>query len=117
MIDPRPPLSYTSAMSTECYRDAWPSRPMRSLMSRSVDLFDAGLAPLPGADPVAPPTSDGQAVMDAILGALGADHDDEHEWSAGIEALARRQCGYVYLSADPSFGKTFADEYSRSATG
>ena len=36
-----PPCSYTSAVSTECYRDFWPSREMASLMSRSIDLMEA----------------------------------------------------------------------------
>ena len=36
-----PPCSYTSAVSTECYRDFWPSREMAALMSRSIDLMEA----------------------------------------------------------------------------
>jgi glycine/D-amino acid oxidase-like deaminating enzyme len=36
-----PPCSYTSAVSTECYRDFWPSTEMAALMSRSIDLMEA----------------------------------------------------------------------------
>ena len=36
-----PPCSYTSAVSTECYRDFWPSREMADLMARSIDLMEA----------------------------------------------------------------------------
>ncbi len=36
-----PPCSYTSAVSTECYRDFWPSMEMAALMSRSIDLMEA----------------------------------------------------------------------------
>ena len=35
-----PPCSYTSAVSTECYRDFWPSREMADLMARSIDLME-----------------------------------------------------------------------------
>ena len=35
-----PPCSYTSAVSTECYRDFWPSMEMAALMSRSIDLME-----------------------------------------------------------------------------
>ena len=40
LIDPRPPLTLTSAYSTEAFRAAWPSEPMRRFMHRSVELLD-----------------------------------------------------------------------------
>lgn len=43
LIDERPPLSFTSDRSTECYRNWWPDAAMLSLMNRSIDLME-GLA-------------------------------------------------------------------------
>jgi sarcosine oxidase, subunit beta len=43
LIDERPPLSFTSDRSTECYRNWWPDAEMLSLMNRSIDLME-GLA-------------------------------------------------------------------------
>ncbi len=40
VIDRRPPLTLTSDKSTECYRNWWPSTPMVSFMSRSIDLLE-----------------------------------------------------------------------------
>ncbi len=40
IVDPNPPLSFTSAYSTECYRDAWGSDPMQKLMRRSISLME-----------------------------------------------------------------------------
>jgi len=42
VVDERPPLSYTSALSTECYRNFWAgSAPMTAFMERSIDLLEA----------------------------------------------------------------------------
>jgi glycine/D-amino acid oxidase-like deaminating enzyme len=41
LIDERPPLSFTSDRSTECYRNWWPDAEMLSLMNRSIDLMEA----------------------------------------------------------------------------
>jgi glycine/D-amino acid oxidase-like deaminating enzyme len=41
LIDDRPPLSFTSDRSTECYRNWWPDAEMLSLMNRSIDLMEA----------------------------------------------------------------------------
>ena len=39
LIDERPALSYTSALSTECYRNWWGADPtMTAFMARSIDL-------------------------------------------------------------------------------
>ena len=39
LIDERPALSYTSALSTECYRNWWGADPtMTAFMDRSIDL-------------------------------------------------------------------------------
>jgi glycine/D-amino acid oxidase-like deaminating enzyme len=43
LIDERPPLSFTSDRSTECYRNWWPDLEMLALMNRSIDLME-GLA-------------------------------------------------------------------------
>ena len=43
LIDERPPLSFTSDRSTECYRNWWPDPEMLALMNRSIDLME-GLA-------------------------------------------------------------------------
>lgn len=40
LVDPRPPLSFTSDRSTECYRNWWPDAPMLALMNRSIDLME-----------------------------------------------------------------------------
>jgi glycine/D-amino acid oxidase-like deaminating enzyme len=40
LVDPRPPLSFTSDKSTECYRNWWPDREMLALMNRSIDLLE-----------------------------------------------------------------------------
>lgn len=40
VCDPRPPLTLTSDKSTECYRNWWPTRPMISLITRSIDLLE-----------------------------------------------------------------------------
>ncbi|KAL1511663.1 hypothetical protein AB1Y20_004953 [Prymnesium parvum] len=41
IVDPRPFLSYTSALSTECYRNYWAThRPMTAFMNRSIDLLE-----------------------------------------------------------------------------
>lgn len=39
MVSRHPPMSYTSSMSTECFRNHWPSQLMRSFMRRSIDLL------------------------------------------------------------------------------
>ncbi len=43
LIDDRPPLSFTSDRSTECYRNWWPDTEMLALMNHSIDLME-GLA-------------------------------------------------------------------------
>ncbi|KAK7254954.1 FAD dependent oxidoreductase [Aureococcus anophagefferens] len=43
VVSAHAPLTLTSAMSTECYRDFWPSPEMAGLMGRSIDLME-GLA-------------------------------------------------------------------------
>jgi glycine/D-amino acid oxidase-like deaminating enzyme len=40
LIDERPPLSFTSDRSTECYRNWWPDGEMLRLMNRSIDLLE-----------------------------------------------------------------------------
>src|SRR5262245_27017858 len=40
MLDERPPLSFTSDRSTECYRNWWPDPDMLALMNRSIDLME-----------------------------------------------------------------------------
>ena len=41
LIDERPALSYTSALSTECYRNWWGGDPtMTAFMDRSIDLLE-----------------------------------------------------------------------------
>lgn len=40
LVDRAPPMSLTSAMSTECYRNFWPAEPhMVALMNRSIDTM------------------------------------------------------------------------------
>src|SRR5215207_192409 len=41
LLDERPPLSFTSDHSTECYRNWWPDPAMLALMNRSIDLMEA----------------------------------------------------------------------------
>ena len=40
LIDERPPLTLTSAQSSECYRNWWPDPAMLALMNRSIDLME-----------------------------------------------------------------------------
>jgi len=40
LLDERPPLSFTSDRSTECYRNWWPTPSMLALMNRSIDLME-----------------------------------------------------------------------------
>jgi sarcosine oxidase, subunit beta len=40
LVDDRPPLSFTSDRSTECYRNWWPDGEMLALMNRSIDLME-----------------------------------------------------------------------------
>jgi len=40
LVDERPPLSFTSDRSTECYRNWWPDSEMLALMNRSIDLME-----------------------------------------------------------------------------
>ena len=40
LIDERPPLSFTSDRSTECYRNWWPDPQMLALMNRSIDSME-----------------------------------------------------------------------------
>ncbi|EOD39821.1 hypothetical protein EMIHUDRAFT_108817 [Emiliania huxleyi CCMP1516] len=45
LVDSRPPLSHTSSLSTECYRNFFPgSVPLTAFMQRSVDLLEARAA-------------------------------------------------------------------------
>jgi sarcosine oxidase, subunit beta len=41
LVDERPPLSFTSDRSTECYRNWWPDPQMLALMNRSIDLMES----------------------------------------------------------------------------
>lgn len=41
LLDERPPLSFTSDRSTECYRNWWPDAEMLALMNCSIDLMEA----------------------------------------------------------------------------
>lgn len=41
LLDERPPLSFTSDRSTECYRNWWPDPDMLALMKRSIDLMES----------------------------------------------------------------------------
>ena len=41
LVDERPPLSFTSDRSTECYRNWWPDANMIALMNHSIDLMDS----------------------------------------------------------------------------
>lgn len=41
LLDERPPLSFTSDRSTECYRNWWPDPEMLAMMNRSIDLMES----------------------------------------------------------------------------
>ena len=41
LLDERPPISFTSDRSTECYRNWWPDPDMLTLMNRSIDLMES----------------------------------------------------------------------------
>jgi sarcosine oxidase, subunit beta len=41
LVDERPPLSFTSDRSTECYRNWWPDPEMLALLNRSIDLMES----------------------------------------------------------------------------
>src|SRR5689334_15606736 len=41
LVDERPPLSFTSDKSTECYRNWWPDAEMLALINHSIDLMEA----------------------------------------------------------------------------
>ena len=41
LLDERPPLSFTSDRSTECYRNWWPDPDMLILMNRCIDLMES----------------------------------------------------------------------------
>ena len=41
LLDERPPLSFTSDRSTECYRNWWPDADMLALINRSIDLMES----------------------------------------------------------------------------
>lgn len=40
LVTPHAPMSQTSSLSTECFRDHWPSPTMRSFMGRSIELIE-----------------------------------------------------------------------------
>ena len=40
LVDERPPISFTSDRSTECYRNWWPDPEMLALINRSIDLME-----------------------------------------------------------------------------
>jgi sarcosine oxidase, subunit beta len=40
LITPHAPMSQTSSLSTECFRNHWPSQAMRSFMTRSINLIN-----------------------------------------------------------------------------
>lgn len=44
LVSPHAPMSQTSSLSTECFRNHWPSGAMRGLMSRSIELLEAHAA-------------------------------------------------------------------------
>ena len=55
LVDERPPISYTSSMSTECYRNFWAdSEPMTRFMNRSIELLEAHAAKSDNAFAMAP---------------------------------------------------------------
>ena len=41
LVDERPPLSFTSDRSTECYRNWWPDPEMLALLNRSIDIMES----------------------------------------------------------------------------
>src|SRR5512134_1946586 len=41
LVDERPPLSFTSDRSTECYRNWWPDPEMLALMNRCIDHMES----------------------------------------------------------------------------
>jgi sarcosine oxidase, subunit beta len=41
LLDERPPLSFTSDRSTECYRNWWPDAEMLAMMNCSIDVMEA----------------------------------------------------------------------------
>ena len=40
LVTPHAPMSLTSSLSTECFRDHWPSPSMRAFMARSISLIE-----------------------------------------------------------------------------
>jgi glycine/D-amino acid oxidase-like deaminating enzyme len=40
IVTPHAPMSLTSSLSTECFRDHWPSHAMRAFMQRSIQLIN-----------------------------------------------------------------------------
>jgi glycine/D-amino acid oxidase-like deaminating enzyme len=40
LVTPHAPMSQTSSLSTECFRNHWPSAAMRAFMTRSIELID-----------------------------------------------------------------------------
>ena len=50
LISPHAPMSQTSSLSTECFRNHWPSGAMRGLMSRSIAFSEAAVAAAIDAD-------------------------------------------------------------------
>jgi sarcosine oxidase, subunit beta len=44
LVSDHSPMQYTSALSSECFRDHWPSELMRAFMGRSIALLDAQAA-------------------------------------------------------------------------
>jgi glycine/D-amino acid oxidase-like deaminating enzyme len=40
LVSPHAPMSLTSSLSTECFRDHWPSSSMRAFMARSIALIE-----------------------------------------------------------------------------
>ena len=44
LVDERPPLSFTSDRSTECYRNWWPDPEMLALLNRSIGLMTSSSA-------------------------------------------------------------------------
>jgi sarcosine oxidase, subunit beta len=41
LVDERPPLSFTSDRSTECYRNWWPDPEMLALLNHSIDIMES----------------------------------------------------------------------------
>ena len=40
LVSPHPPMSQTSSLSSECFRDHWPTADMRAFMGRSISLLE-----------------------------------------------------------------------------